>query len=146
MAVNDSQGASQVAEGAFRRAQQVQSSLAELNTRIATLSALLHIDLSEAAVMQSVLQGTHPDFGVLHQHQQSAASRSGADKRHDRALQELQGLLALRCDLMTATIGELGLAVTQDIVQQVQDRRAQEGLRPDADGFHLRHLLKPDTD
>ncbi|MFZ4552706.1 MAG: hypothetical protein ACOYNB_12900 [Aquabacterium sp.] len=145
MAGNDSHGAEHAEEGAFRRAQQVQRALSELNARIATLSTVLHIDLSDAVVMQSVLQGTHPAFGVLHQHQQLGGERTGADKRHDRTLQELQGLLALRCDLMTATIGELGLSVTQDIVQQVQDRREQEGLRPDADGFHLRHLLKPDV-
>jgi hypothetical protein len=42
---------------------------------------------------------------------------------------------------MAQAVNELGLETARQITLQVQARRDKEGLKPDSDGFHLRHRL-----
>ena len=114
-------------------------SLGELNARIGTLAQALHADLSSESVVEHILARTHPFF--VRQAALASSALGMNERRVAREWEELRGLLALRCELMAKALAEMGLEATRELAEMVQSRRDLEGIRPDADGFHLRHLL-----
>ena len=133
MASEDSQSAY------LRRGAHFADALEDLNARIGTLARVLGADLATEAAVQHILDRTHPFFA---RHAALDAAVLGAhERRIAREWEELRGMLALRCDLMARMLAELGLDATRNVAEIVEAHREQEGLKPDADGFHLRHLL-----
>lgn len=120
------------------QARRVEDSLTELNARIAVLAKVLGADLGSETDIEHILKRDHPFFRLS---AGLSTTPSASDRRLKREWEELRGLLALRCDLMAQTVNELGLETTRHITLQVQARRDKEGLKPDSDGFHLRHRL-----
>ena len=120
------------------QARRVESSLTELNARIGVLVKVLGADLGSEADIEHILNREHAFFRLSSG--QSTAVSAG-DRRVMREWEELRGLLALRCDLMAQAVSDLGLDTARQITLQVQARRDKEGLKPDSDGFHLRHRM-----
>ncbi len=116
----------------------VEASLTELNARIGVLAKVLDADLGSEADIEHILNREHAFFRLSAGHR---APASASERRVQREWEELRGLLVLRCDLMAQAVNELGLDTARQITQQVQTRRDKEGLKPDSDGFHLRHRL-----
>ena len=116
----------------------VEASLTELNARIGVLAKVLGADLGSEADIEHILNREHAFFRVSAGHH---AAVNASERRIQREWEELRGLLALRCDLMAHTVNDLGLEAARHITLQVQARRDKEGLKPDSDGFHLRHRL-----
>lgn len=116
----------------------VEASLTELNARIGVLAKVLDADLGSEADIEHILNREHAFFRLSAGHR---APASASERRVQREWEELRGLLALRCDLMAQAVNELGLDTARQITLQVQARRDKEGLKPDSDGFHLRHRL-----
>lgn len=116
----------------------VEQSLMDLNTRIAVLAQVLGADLGSASDIEHILNRDNAFFRVQANRPDAV---SAGDRRLKREWEELRGLLALRCDLMAQAVNELGLDTARAITLQVQARRDKEGLKPDSDGFHLRHQL-----
>lgn len=114
----------------------IEQSLLALNTRIAVLAHVLGADLGSEADVEHILKRDNAFFRL-----QGGLADTASDKRLKREWEELRGLLALRCDLMTQAVNELGLDATRGIALHVQAKRDKEGLKPDSDGFHLRHHL-----
>lgn len=116
----------------------VETSLTELNARIGVLAKVLGANLGSEADIEHILNREHAFFRVSAGHH---AAVNASERRIQREWEELRGLLALRCDLMAQAVNELGLDTARQITLQVQARRDKEGLKPDSDGFHLRHRL-----
>ncbi len=116
----------------------VEASLTELNARIGVLAKVLGADLGSEADIEHILNREHAFFRVSAGHHSAV---NASERRIQREWEELRGLLALRCDLMAQAVNELGLDTARQITLQVQARRDKEGLKPDSDGFHLRHRL-----
>ena len=115
------------------RVRRIRNSLSDLNARIARLSMLLQLSLDSEAKVQLIIERSHPLF--RRHEDRSAGSATGGRQR--QALEELRGLLVLRCKVMARLLDELGLELTGQIANQVADHLERLGFQPGADGFHL---------
>lgn len=124
----------------------IKDSLAELNARIARLSIFLQLPLDSEAEVQKIIHREHPLFR-LHEGMQAAQTHPddehGKEHRQAHALEELRGLLVLRCELMARLLESLGLELTGQITNQAEDHLDRLGFKPGADGFHLLPRLEP---
>ena len=118
-----------------QRARRIKNSLADLNARIARLSIFLQLPLDTEAQVQQIVERTHPLFR-LHDGQQAGAA-AGGQQRQRHALEELRGLLVLRCKVMANLLSNLGLELTGQIANQAEDHLDRLGFKPGADGFRL---------
>lgn len=103
--------------------------LAGLNERIARLSRALGISLVQAGQLQRVLDRDPVLFGVT--------ATDAAATRHRREVEELRGLLVLRCHLMASSLPALGLEAIEQVVLEVEKQMLRDGFSPGADGFEL---------
>ncbi len=124
-----------------QRARRIKNSLADLNARIARLSLLLQLPLDTDAQVQLIVKRAHPLFR-LHADQQTGTS-TGVQHRQVNALEELRGLLVLRCKVMASLLDKLGLELTVQIANQAEDHLDRLGFKPGADGFHLLPRTQP---
>ncbi len=124
-----------------QRARRIKNSLADLNARIARLSLLLQLPLDTEAQVQLIVERTHPLFR-LHDARQSGAAAAG-QHRQANALEELRGLLVLRCKVMAKLLDDLGLELTGQIANQAEDHLERLGFKPGADGFRLLPRTEP---
>ena len=62
-------------------------------------------------------------------------------RRHVQ-VQELRGLLVLRCELMTHMLQDYGREVTYQISEDVEEQMERHGFKHGADGFALLRLLE----
>lgn len=124
-----------------QRARRIKNSLADLNARIARLSLLLQLPLDTEAQVQLIVERTHPLFR-LHADQQTGTS-TGVQHRQANALEELRGLLVLRCKVMAKLLDDLGLELTGQIANQAEDHLERLGFKPGADGFRLLPRTEP---
>ena len=124
-----------------QRARRIKNSLADLNARIARLSIFLQLPLDTEAQVQQIVERTHPLFR-LHDGQQAGAA-AGGQHRQRHALEELRGLLVLRCKVMANLLSNLGLELTGQIANQAEDHLDRLGFKPGADGFRLLPRTKP---
>lgn len=117
--------------------QRFESTLQALNERIARLSVALGVNLAERVQLQQVV---HRDAVMFQIHRVSPASI-----RHRRLLEELRGLLVLRCHLMAQSLPELGLDAIEHAAIDAEQQMLREGFEPGADGFDLleRLLMRP---
>lgn len=115
------------------RVRRIRNSLADLNARIARLSMFLQLSLDTEAKVQLVIERNHPLFR-RHEGRQPGAD---AGSRQRQALEELRGLLVLRCKVMAKLLETLGLELTGQIANQAEDHLERLGFEPGADGFHL---------
>lgn len=106
--------------------------LLPVSVRIATLARLLDISLGSEDDLNRLLARTHLAF------QDEAARRPGEKSSiKSRELEELRGLLALRCELMAQLVAEQGLEAVHTVTQQVRDHLAHLGLHEQDHGFLL---------
>lgn len=106
--------------------------LLPVSMRIAALARLLGISLGSEEEVTRLLGRTHQVF-------QAEAERRPGERSTIKAreLEELRGLLALRCELMAQLVAEQGLEAVHTVTQQVRDHLAQLGLHERDHGFLL---------
>lgn len=120
--------------------ERLEDRLTLLNERIARLAMGLNADLDSAEDIVRILSRQvpalqQPSAGVL-------GLASSAQHRQHNAWEELRGLLALRCDIMTEVLNHQGISATVEIAEDVENRLARDGFKPGADGFHLLDKLQ----
>ncbi len=127
-------------------ARRIKNTLADLNARIARLSIFLQLPLDSEAEVQKIINREHPLF-LLHDTQRAGqvhpADERGNQHRQAHALEELRGLMVLRCDLMAKLLENLGLELTEQIANQAEDHLDRLGFKPGADGFRLLPRTEP---
>jgi hypothetical protein len=105
----------------------MESSVTELNMRIARLAIALGLRLDQAQDVHRVLSHvSDPDAHAL-------------DGQHHRDLswKELRGLLVMRYDLEKHLIDDLGIEVTRQILEDVELHMTVAGFQPGSDGVAL---------
>lgn len=121
------------------KARRSESELARLNERIARLALSLGVPLDTPADLQRLLDHASSLFDPDPQHWPQA---SDGQKRLRHELEELRGLLVMRCDLMTHLLNDLGLDVAFQISAEVEEWLQRQGFKPGADGFVLLRQLQ----
>lgn len=106
--------------------------LLPVSMRIATLARLLGVSLGSEADVTSLLARTHGAFQT-----EPESKPGGRASIKSRELEELRGLLALRCELMAQLVSEHGLEAVHAVTQQVRDHLAHVGLHEQDHGFLL---------
>jgi len=109
-----------------------ETSLRQLNTRIARLVLTLRLPLRTEEEFDQIVAGTHPLLATG-----DLSDTASGQKRVHQELKELRGLMVLRCELMTRTLQNLGLELTYQIASQVEEELQREGFHAGADGFYL---------
>lgn len=124
----------------------MESSISEINTRIARLAIALGVSLQNDHEVTQVIQRPRPLA-------QAVERRSGMDRRAgdrassspDRRLayqwEELRGLLVLRYGVERRYVNEVGVTATQHIMIEAEQRLARDGFKPGADGVDLQRLF-----
>ena len=115
--------------------ERTEAALRQLNARIARLVLTLRLPLHTEEEFDQIMAGTHPLLPT------GAASDSG-QKRVHQEVEELRGLMVLRCELMTRTLNNLGLELTYLIASKVEEELQRDGFRSGADGFYLLRRLE----
>lgn len=125
----------------FQWSRRMTRSLSDLDARIARLALFLDIALESETVMQQVIDRAHPLF-QRYQHNPEVALTDDHG-RERQTLEELRGLLVVRCNMVTHMLNELGLDATTQIASAAEDHLDRLGFKPGADGFKLVPLRKP---
>jgi hypothetical protein len=119
------------------QAQHLEQQFSSLNTRIARLSLLLGVKLESETDVQRLLGRQMSVFTASG----PADSLNRAQRRERQQWEELRGLVAMRCDLVTHTLEHLGLDLTRQLTDIAEQDLLRQGFKPGADGFELlRHL------
>lgn len=105
------------------------ATLTGLNERIARLSGALGVILAQEGQLQRVLDRDPALFGA-------EATRPAATRRR-REMEELRGLLVLRCHLMANSLQALGFEAIEHLAFEVEKQMLRDGFLPGADGFEL---------
>lgn len=113
-------------------ASRIESSLADINTRIARLSRLLNASLETDEDIVKILQRNNP---FLRPHATNALSQS--EHRIVHEWEELRGLLVLRCELMTHSFNDIGFDATVKMTVHMEERLVRGGFEPGAEGFDM---------
>lgn len=121
-------------------ASRAESTLVEINTRIARLAMSLNAPLATEADIQSILN-REPPFLQPHARELISNPFNHEEGRIIHQWEELRGLLMLRCELMTQSIRELGLKVTLEISSGTEAELQREGFKPGAEGFNMLHQI-----
>ncbi|MEN9903865.1 MAG: hypothetical protein RLZZ555_430 [Pseudomonadota bacterium] len=122
------------------QAQHLEQQFLALNTRIARLCLLLGVRLDSQADVQRLLGRQLPAF----QPAKPADTLNQAQRREHQEWEELRGLVAMRCDLVSHTLQHLGLELTRQLTDLAEQDLQRLGFKPGADGFELlRHLDDP---
>ena len=108
----------------------VSRSFVELNARIARLAMLVGAPLSNEQDIQNIIH--HPTDQI----QDSTATPAVAG-RTAQEWNELRGLLVLRSNLIAQMLDDLGLDLTEQVVQQAEEHLERVGFKRGADGFHM---------
>ncbi len=112
------------------------TALRQLNMRIARLVITLRLPLRTEEEFDQIVAGTHPLLAAG-----GTSDTGSSQKRVHRELEELRGLMVLRCELMTHALKTFGLELTYQIASQVEAELQREGFHAGADGFYLlRHI------
>ncbi|NMM11864.1 MAG: hypothetical protein HHJ16_16550 [Polaromonas sp.] len=117
-----------------RRLYRMESSIEELNARIARLAIALGVSLkneNELARVMSPLQN------------QAAPQefQSTPDRRLACKWTELRGLLVLRYGVEKSYVDQVGVTVTRELLVEAEAQMVREGFQPGADGIDLRRLF-----
>lgn len=120
-------------------ASRIESSLSDINARIARLAHTLNASL---ATEDDIAKIVNRDSPYLAPHAAELAA-SAFDPREHRLVhqwEELRGLLMLRGDLMARSIQDLGLDATVKMTAHMEEQLIREGFEPGADGFDMVHV------
>jgi hypothetical protein len=113
------------------------TSMAELNARIARLAIVLGVCLDREDDVRRVL--THrPDPHPLH----AAQGPEFQKREHEHVLIELRGLLVMRYGIERHIVEDQGASVTRRVLEQAQSELTKHGFKPGADGLDLNQLFK----
>ncbi len=125
----------------FQWSRRMTRSLADLDARIARLALFLELSLHSEAVIEQVIERSHPLF-QRYQHNPDVPLTDDHG-RERQSLEELRGLLVVRCNMMANMLNELGLELTTQIASAAEDHLDRLGFEPGADGFTLLPRRKP---
>lgn len=116
------------------QAQHLEQQFSSLNARIARLVMLLDARLESEDDVHRLLGRHLPVF---------ADARPGAasQRRLLQEWEELRGLVAVRCELLTHTLEHLGLELTRELTDLAEQDLLRQGFKPGADAFELLHHL-----
>lgn len=140
------------------RLKRMETSIEELNARIARLAIALGVSLESEHEVQRVMARKSapaptaplPAQAVARQtdrRQQAGAvfagldRRSGTDRRLAYKWEELRGLLVLRYGVEKTFVEQVGLTATRHIMVSAEQHMTRGGFRPGADGMDLKPLL-----
>jgi hypothetical protein len=117
-------------------ASRIESSLTDINARIARLAHTLNASLATEEDIAKILNRDNP---YLEPHAAQIASNSFDQHEHRLVHQweELRGLLVLRGDMMARSIQDLGLDATLKMTFHMEKHLIREGFEPGADGFDM---------
>ena len=118
----------------------IETTLEQLNQRIARLAHLLDISLASEATRLKILDGS---LSIADNWQHLGGSDA---KRRGHEWAELRGLMVLRLRLMKTTLDELGLEPTYRIAEMVREHMTLEGFQPGSDGFEMLRRLQAEHD
>lgn len=130
-----------------QRLHQMESSIEELNTRIARLAIGLGVSLQNEVEIARVMSQQHPAAAVTTERRDSPdrreASRtgSGPDRRAFHMREELRGLMVLRYSVETRYVDEVGVTATRQILVEAEAHMERVGFQPGADGINLDRLF-----
>ena len=110
------------------------ASLTALNARIARLAAFVQANLADERLLDDILERR---VAVLHAPVPGLAPAAASARRTHQDWEELRGLLALRCEVMTRYIDEFGIAATRDLAALSESALEAQGFAPGADGLRL---------
>lgn len=116
----------------------------QLSRRIARLCQRLGIQLKTEEDLRRILAREAEGFSAADRALVEFSSMGLGGHQNSREHQEreeLRGLLAMRCELLTRTLEDWGLEATQTITAMSQSELEQEGFTPGSDGFTLLHQL-----
>lgn len=125
----------------FQWSRRMTRALSDVDARIARLALFLDISLESETVMQQVIDHTHPLF-LRYQHNPEVALTDDHG-RERQTLEELRGLLVVRCNMVATMLNDLGLDATTQIASAAEDHLERLGFKPGADEFKLVPLRKP---
>jgi hypothetical protein len=118
--------------------ERLENTLTELNERIARLAMSLGADIDSSAAVFRILNREVPALQhLLTEAADAHGLHTSSHYRLHRDWEELRGLLALRCDILTDTLNDKGLQVTTQIASNVEHRLTRDGFKQGADGFDL---------
>lgn len=129
-----------------RALQRMESSMRELNARIARLAMALGVSLqSDDDVMQVMQRGVK--VALPHGERRATAERRspsrlgmGQDRRVSSKWRELRGLMVLRYGMETRFVADVGSPATREILRAAEEQMRREGFRPGVDGVDPRML------
>lgn len=113
------------------------TSMSELNARIARLAMVLGLSLDNEDDVRRVL-AHHPDPHPLH----AAQGPEFQKLEHEHVLIELRGLLVMRYGIERHIVEDQGANVTRRVLEQAQAELSRHGFKPGADGLDLEQLFK----
>ncbi len=125
----------------FQWSRRITRSLADLDARIARLALFLDLSLESESVMQQVIDHSHPLFQRYQHNPNVPLADDHGRERH--SLEELRGLLVVRCNMMANMLNEFGLELSTQIASAAEDHMERVGFKPGADGFTLLPRRKP---
>lgn len=117
-----------------QRLQRMESSLEELNARIARLAIGLGVSLKNENELA----------GVIRQFQVQAELpelQSTPERRLAAKWTELRGLLVLRYGVERRFVDQVGATATRQLLVEAEERLARVGFEPGADGIDLHRLF-----
>ena len=118
----------------IQRLQRMESSIEELNARIARLAIALGVSLKNENELVRVI---HELQAQAEAHEfQSTPDRRLASKRT-----ELRGLLVLRYGMEQRLVDQVGVTATKHILVEAEEHLVRVGFEPGADGIDLHRLL-----
>ncbi|MEO5658293.1 MAG: hypothetical protein ABIQ90_00655 [Polaromonas sp.] len=115
------------------RLHRMESSIEELNARIARLAIGLGVSLKNESELDQ----------VLHQLplQEESPALHTPDRRQACQLTELRGLLVLRYGVEQRLVSQVGVSMTRQILAEAEEHLERVGFAPGADGINLRRLF-----
>ena len=131
-----------------QRLHHMESSIKELNTRIARLAIGLGVSLQNEVEIARVMSQQHPASAVTTERRDSLDRRgpsrmgSGPDRRMSHMREELRGLMVLRYSVETRYVDEVGATATRQILVEAEAHMQRVGFQPGADGINLDRLFK----
>lgn len=111
----------------------MESSIEELNARIARLAIALGVSLKNESELDQVLSQI--------QLQEESPTLHTPDRRQACQLTELRGLLVLRYGVEQRFVSQVGVSMTRQILVEVEEHLERVGFEPGADGINLRRLF-----
>lgn len=128
-----------------RRLDRMESSMRDLNARIARLAMALGVSLQSAEGVTAVMQCDAsvrmvPDRRTGVDRRAGSRADAGPDRRVASKWVELRGLLVLRYGLEKSYVDDVGSPATIHILRAAEEQMRREGFRPGVDGVDLRLL------